>query len=429
LCQAFSPDGRFLATGGDAGSVIVRDAVTGRTVWAVKGHASWINNLAFSPDSQTLASGSHDKAIKLWDAGTGRELRTLQGHKEEVRGLVFGPDGTSLISGSDDATVKVWDLATGQELQTLKGHDRGITDVALSRDGRRLASASHDKTVKVWDLASGQDLRTLRGHSDTVWSVAFHPDGTRLATAGWDQTVRVWDADTARELATFKGHTDRVLGVAFSPDGYFLASAGGADQTVRVWDARPQTPAVNLDVEAVALLDYLFARPLPKTEVLAALRRDQLSGAAVRQKALELADGYQEETDPKKYHAAAWRVVRNLYANAILRESALAQAKEACRLDPENRSFVLTLGVSQYRLGLDCEALPTLRRSEGPDSAAAKAQPTALAFIAMTLHRLGQKDEARSTLARLRELVKAPEWASNEEAQDFLREAVGVIEG
>jgi hypothetical protein len=42
--------------------------------------------------------------------------------------------------------------------------------------------------------------------------------------------------------------------------------------------------------------------------------------------------------------------------------------------------------------------------------------------------RLGQKDEARTTLARLRELVKAPEWASNEDAQAFLREAGELIE-
>ena len=249
--------------------------------------------------------------------------------------------------------------------------------------------------------------------------MAFHPDGTRLATAGWDQTVRVWDADTGRELATFKGHTDRVLGVAFSPDGHFLASAGGADQTVRVsdrgrkrppstWRSRP-SPSWIISL----LAHYQKATSSPPSGATSS------AAQAVRQKALELADGYQEETDPKKYHAAAWRVVRNPYANAVLRESALAQAKEACRLDPENRSFVLTLGVAQYRLGLDREALPTLRRSEGPDSAAAKAQPTALAFIAMTLHRLGQKDEARSTLARLRELMKARNGSATKRSRGF----------
>ena len=123
--------------------------------------------------------------------------------------------------------------------------------------------------------------------------------------------------------------------------------------------------------------------------------------------------------------------MRHPHATLALREFALAQAKAACRLAPADRAFALTLGVAQYRLGLDREALPTLRRSDGPDAAAATARdrPTALAFLAMTLHRLGQKDEARTTLARLRELVKAPEWAGNGEAQDFLHEAVALIEG
>ena len=420
LSQAISADGRFLATGGDAGSVIVRDAATGRTVWSGTGHTSWINALAFSPDSRWLASGSHDKTIKLWDAATGGEPRALPGVKEETHALVFAPDGASLIAAAEEGIVKVWDVATGAERRALKGHSRTLTDIALSRDGRRLASAGHDKTVRVWDLADGRELCILRGHTDSVWAVAFHPDGTRLATAGWDQTVRLWDATTGLELATLKGHTDRVLGIAFSPDGDYLASAGGADQTVRVWDARPQTPAAALDVEAVGLLDYYFSRPLPRTDVLAALRDDRVSGSAVRQRAVELADQFAKEADAKKYDAAAWRVVRHPWSNARVREFALTQAKAACRLDPENRNYVLTLGVAQYRLGQYAEALKTLRRSEGP---------TALAFLAMTLHRLGQKDDARSTLARLRELVKAPEWAGNEEAQGFLREAVGVIEG
>jgi hypothetical protein len=285
--------------------------------------------------------------------------------------------------------------------------------------------------VRLWDLASGREVRTLQGHFDNVWSVAFHPDGTRLASAGWDQTVRIWDIASGLELAVLKGHPDRVLGVAFSPDGNLLATAGGTDQTVRLWDARPLTPEVDVEIEAVGLLDYLFARPLPRSEVRAVVRRDKTISDATRRKALELVDRYKDVTDPKKYHAAAWQAVRNPHSNTFLREFAHAQARTACRVEPDNPGYLHTLGVAQYRLGLDQEALSTLQRSESLASSASKGRdnPTALAFLAMTLHRLNRMDGARSTLAHLREVVKTPEWAGNEVVRAFLQEAEWLIEG
>jgi hypothetical protein len=41
----------------------------------------------------------------------------------------------------------------------------------------------------------------------------------------------------------------------------------------------------------------------------------------------------------------------------------------------------------------------------------------------MTHHRLGHKEEARATLAGLREIMKKTERTENEESQAFLREA------
>src|SRR5438876_11418774 len=43
--------------------------------------------------------------------------------------------------------------------------------------------------------------------------------------------------------------------------------------------------------------------------------------------------------------------------------------------------------------------------------------------LAMTHHQLGHKAQAAATLARLREAMKKPEWATNEDAKDFLQEA------
>ncbi len=433
LGMAISPDSRHLATAGDIGEVNVWDLTTGRNLWKVKGHPSWLSALAFSPDGKWLASGgSRDPVhknspimIKLWETATGKEVRVFQGHKGEIKGLVFTPDGKGLISGSDDETLKVWDVATGQELRTLKGHEKGVASIALSREGSLLASASHDRTIKLWDLASGRELRTLKGHFDTVWCVAFHPDGSRLATGGWDQTVRVWDTASGLELATLKGHADRVLGVAFSPDGGRLASAGGKDLTVRIWDGRPWTPDAAAEREALGLLDFLFAKPLSKIDVLEHVQSASTINPAVRHMALALVERYREETDPGRFHEAARRIVDQRHLNAFQYRMALAQARTAYRLAPENPAHLTALGIAQYRLGQHQDALSTLTRADKLNGG----HPANVAFLALAHHRLKQDDKAKETLQRLRDLLKQDRWARDEEAQGFLREAAQVLAG
>ena len=50
-----------------------------------------------------------------------------------------------------------------------------------------------------------------------------------------------------------------------------------------------------------------------------------------------------------------------------------------------------------------------------------------MAFLAMVEHQLGHADRATALLARLREIMKQPQWARDPEAQAVLREAESVL--
>jgi WD40 repeat protein len=75
-----------------------------------KGHSDWITAVAFSPDGKYLASGSRDNTVKLWSVELQKEVSTLRGHRYEVSSVAFSPDGKYLASGSGDATIKLWNV-------------------------------------------------------------------------------------------------------------------------------------------------------------------------------------------------------------------------------------------------------------------------------------------------------------------------------
>ncbi|MEI2577797.1 NB-ARC domain-containing protein [Scytonema sp. PRP1] len=235
LSIAFSPDGKFLATGDMNSEVRLYQVADWKQLYTFRGHTDWVSSLAFSPDSSILVSCSEDQTINLWDLNTGQYLRSLQGHEKGIWSVAFSSDGQAVASGSDDKTIRIWDVSTGQCLKTLQGHDNMVRAVVFSPDDQMLTSGSVDKTLKQWNVRTSQCLRTLQGHDEAIWSATLSPDGRILASGSSDQTVRLWNVDTGQCLMTLQGHSGWVFSVAFNPDGQTLAS-GSWDQTVKLWN-------------------------------------------------------------------------------------------------------------------------------------------------------------------------------------------------
>ena len=290
---AFSPDGKYVASGGNDFTVKIWDATTCQLIHSLTGHSNVIADLAFSPDGKRLASTSTDNTVRVWDVATGRVVHTLKGHTSSVWNPVFGPDGAWLATSDCDGTVKFWDLGTGKELRTLSGPTKGVHGEALGPDGNRLASTGHDGIVRVWDAATGRVEHQLKGHTGIVWNAVFSPDGHRLASVGQDKTVRVWDLTTGQRLHTLIGHSGDIWSVTFSPDGSQLAS-GSVDQTVRVWDATSGQELCSLRGHTSEIYHVAFS---PDGSRLASVGGDgtvRIWSAAVRQEAPAL-KGYYDE--------------------------------------------------------------------------------------------------------------------------------------
>jgi WD40 repeat protein len=289
---AFSPDGRWLASGSFDKTVMLRETATGRVRRVLKGHTSYVMAVAFSKDGRTLVSAGDDGTLKLWPVDQEAQPQTLQPklgpiyamavsadgrflaaggtsggvalwkwgrwdaplaiplppvtvaekvfiHFNGNRGaaLAFSPDGGLLAVGREDntppAVIRLFHTSDGKPAQTLTGLKRHPLDLAFSRDGKRLAAFIQDDKVAVWDLPSGKPAAEFT--PDQFGCVAFSPDGKTLA-AGRPWRIEFYDLRSrATERVLWPGHGD-IFTMAYSPDGKLFAAGGGPTGSVSVWD-------------------------------------------------------------------------------------------------------------------------------------------------------------------------------------------------
>jgi WD40 repeat protein/predicted Ser/Thr protein kinase len=467
-------------------SVVLLDALTGGPLGVLAGHNGSVSRLAFSPDGERLAVASGSE-VKIWDTAGRKELQTLAEIKNQVGAMVFSPDGSRLLvsigdgpgiptpstlwdvararplaawekissqrldggmhnhlaafspngrflaawemdpSGGSPPQLKLWEAATGTEHLRLDSGQAADGCLAFGPDGKLLAAGSRTGVVKVWDVEREQVRHVLKGHTGVILDVAFLPGGTRLISADYGATI-VWDLATGKELLALGGR------YPVHPDGLRLSGL----------DARPRTPEVQREQEAVALVDFLFQQPLPRSEVIAHLHGSKTISEEVRKKALALAEVWRD--DPARFQRAAVALAPQSWAPPSRLRKAAGWAKAACRSEADNSANWLFLGVAQFRLKQYPDALAALTKAEmlARDVVEPHYHLQFSAYLAMAQHQAGQKEQARATLAKVRQqyeawqkemtqevLEGAPPEVSDEyaEVQKLVREAEALIAG
>ena len=264
FAMALSPDGKWLAVGGDMANftgaklpdneevqtIRLYDFESGKLVALLKGHTDIVRSLAFSPDGSKLISGSSDNTAIIWDTGVQsgvqvpepKLLHRLEGHKADIFSAVFSPDGSRAVTASFDKDLRLWQVSDGSQIALMAGHSDKVFRLAVAPDGT-IASADISGAILLWDGRNGRLLRTFAQMKTGVGSLNFSLDGKLLLAScgmggcsGSLAYVHVYDVASGQVAVTYPGHNNAVRASALSPDGRWVATSGSDNYEIHIWD-------------------------------------------------------------------------------------------------------------------------------------------------------------------------------------------------
>jgi RNA polymerase sigma factor (sigma-70 family) len=201
---AFSPDGRALAVGDAAGTVLALDAEYGRTLESWQVGKGTVTALAFLPGGK-IAAADQGKAVRILQASKAKaEIAFECG--EEIRALALSSDGKRAATAGRSGQVRLWDVAAGKEERRFETAIGAVAAVAFTADGKRLATVGADGTAVVWDLTRDEqappaDFRLTEKELPGLWSDLGSEDGGKAYAA-----LRMLRADPTRSVPFLQEH-------------------------------------------------------------------------------------------------------------------------------------------------------------------------------------------------------------------------------
>lgn len=218
---SFSPSGSEIALGGADGGVYVVPVNAQEEVRHFDLHSDWVMDVAYSPDGKYLVTGGRDKATKVSSAETGDLLRAVDS-TDELVSSVAASDAFAVSAGRSRlmAAYQFEVALSGIEIRGMGGNGSRpvnkrpqytknfetpsgqVLDLATSGDRNLVAAAGTGPDIRVYELATQKRVALIKAPG-TIYSLALDTTGTRLAAGCRDGSIHLYALPSGEEVISF----------------------------------------------------------------------------------------------------------------------------------------------------------------------------------------------------------------------------------
>ena len=247
-----SPDGRFVATGGEDQTVwISKISKDGNPLqsYRLSGHDLGVAALAFCSDKVELITASKAGEVRLWNK-TGEKISALP---FPVLGVSKSMDMGYIIANDRNFANGDWDLRRQRQLKssynatiskvgdqssafmtrledsaslglprrpsaptgltvlssdapTIKFNAGGITTLAVNYNEGLAIIGDLNGNITFMNLRDPKSTRTFKGHDGWICKTAFGPKGESMISTSWDGRIRLWPVPGVELLLSTDKH-------------------------------------------------------------------------------------------------------------------------------------------------------------------------------------------------------------------------------
>jgi WD40 repeat protein len=227
---ACAPDGKSVAYGiGSAGDFVIASLSNlGLQTRVPTDHVGEVQAIGFSPDSRWVATGGDEGNVRVWDTSStnlASAAARLSGHSGRVSSVAWDPAGHRLASGDQLGEVRVWSFpARPLPLRNvLDGFDGAGGRAIPSGDDTLLAYSDASGRVRIERLDGGGSLGHLT--HGAFAPLAFIAQDRELVASTQDSRFGVWDLGSLqlrRIFAYVSASNGPPVTAAVSHDGRWL---------------------------------------------------------------------------------------------------------------------------------------------------------------------------------------------------------------
>lgn len=235
----WSPNGKFVAIGGNVGALKIYDAKTFKVKKSYP-TKNTITRVTWHPSKNLLgvATQLSDEKCFILNLDTDEKIILNGVSPEGARGIDWSENGEFLAVGDNNGMITIF-TSKGELVKTFKNENtKGITGLDWNPIKDEMAVISDN--IRLFK-SDGTLLKSIpyRKEEVLVLSVSWHPSGAFFVTGDYGDSIDVpllcyWDA-SGNLMETRDGSVGEYRNLSWNKKGTKLASAS---ESLRIWDQK-----------------------------------------------------------------------------------------------------------------------------------------------------------------------------------------------